>query len=107
MQLRKIRHGNLLIFLILRSQLVYKTKYKTNGEVNHFKARLGVEGYKQKPCINYFEVFAHVVRLDTICMIIFLTAQNNWKKSSNGCKSVFLNGELEQKVYVEQPQDMW
>jgi hypothetical protein len=53
---------------------VYKTKYKPNGEIDHYKARLVAKGYKQKPCIDYFEVFAPVARLDTIRMIISLSA---------------------------------
>ena len=56
---------------------VYKTKYKTNGEVNRFKARLVTKGYKQKPCIDYFDVLALVARLDVVYMIISLNTQNN------------------------------
>lgn len=58
---------------------MYKTKYISNGEINHFKARFMAKGYKQKLYINYFEVFAHVARLDTIRMLISISAQNSWK----------------------------
>ncbi|CAL8994927.1 unnamed protein product, partial [Prunus brigantina] len=51
---------------------VYKTKYKPNGDVDRFKARLVAKGYKQKPGIDYFEVFAPVARLDTVRMVISL-----------------------------------
>ena len=49
---------------------VYKVKYKPDGKVDWFKTRLVAKGYKQKPGIDYFEVFALVARLDTIRMII-------------------------------------
>lgn len=41
-----------------------------------FKARLVAKGYKQKSHIDYFEVFAPIARLDTVCMIISLVVQN-------------------------------
>ena len=82
---------------------MYKTKYKPSGEIDHFKARLVAKGYKQKPGIYYFEVFAPVARLDTIRMLISLSAQNNWKIHQMDVKSAFLNGTLEEEVYVEQP----
>ena len=50
----------------IRVKWVYKTKYKSNGEIDCFKARLVAKGYKQKSSIDYFEVFALVARLDTI-----------------------------------------
>ena len=83
---------------------VYKTKYQPNGQVDRYKARLVVKGYKQKPGIDYFEVFAPVARMDTIRMILALTAQNHWKIHQMDVKSAFLNGVLEEEVYVEQPQ---
>jgi hypothetical protein len=82
---------------------VYKTKYKPSGEIDRYKARLVAKGYKQKPGIDYFEVFAPVARLDTIHMLMSLSAQNNWKIHQMDVKSAFLNGTLEEEVYVEQP----
>ncbi|CAL9006618.1 unnamed protein product, partial [Prunus brigantina] len=82
---------------------VYKTKYKPNGDVDRFKARLVAKGYKQKPGIDYFEVFALVARLDTVRMVISLAAHNAWKIFQMDVKSAFLNGTLEEEVYLEQP----
>ncbi|RDY12321.1 hypothetical protein CR513_02911, partial [Mucuna pruriens] len=79
-------------------KLLYKKNYNPNGKIDHYRAKLVVKGYKQKPGINYFEVFA----LDTIHMIISLLAQNNWKIYQMDIKSSFLNGILEE-VYVEKP----
>ena len=81
---------------------VYKTKFKLSEEVDKYKVKLVVKEYKQKPGIDYFEVFAPIVRLDTICMIISLTAQNNWRIYQIDIKSGFLNGVLNEDMYVEQ-----
>ena len=54
---------------------VYKTKYKHDGNVHRFKARLIAKGHKQKLGIDYFEFFAPIARLNTVCMIIALAAQ--------------------------------
>ena len=68
---------------------VYKTKYKLDGKVDRFKARLVAKGYKQKLSIDYFEVFAPIARLDTICMIIALAAQKKVETSQNGLEVSF------------------
>ena len=60
-----------------------------------FKAILVVKGHKQKPYIDYFEVFTPVAKLDTIRMIIALEAQKMWKIHQMDVKSIFLNGVLE------------
>ncbi|CAM8908234.1 unnamed protein product [Rhodiola kirilowii] len=82
---------------------VYKTKYRPNSQVDQLKARLVVKGYRQKPGIDYFEVFAPVAIMDTIRMIIALATQNRWKKHQMDVKSAFLNKVLEEEVYVNQP----
>lgn len=81
---------------------VYKTKRNAKGEIERHKARLVAKGYSQKAGIDYDEVFAHVARLETIRLIISLAAQNKWKIFQMDVKSAFLNGFLEEEVYIEQ-----
>ncbi|KAG9446373.1 hypothetical protein H6P81_012501 [Aristolochia fimbriata] len=82
---------------------VYKTKYQSNGEIDKLKARLVVKGYRQKMGIDYFEVFAPVARLDTVRMILSLAAQMKWTTYQMDVQSAFLNGFLDEEVYVDQP----
>lgn len=82
---------------------VYKTKLNLDGSVQKNKARLVAKGYAQKPGIDYNETFAPMARLDTIRTLIALAAKNNWKLYQLDVKSSFLNGVLEEKVYVDQP----
>ena len=64
------------------------------------KARLVGKGYNQKTAIDYDEVFAPVACLETIRFS--LAAQHKWRIHQMDMKSAFLNGVLENKVYIEQ-----
>lgn len=83
---------------------VYKEKKNAKGDVERYKARLVAKGYSQRQGIDYDEVFAPVTHLETIRLIISLAAQNEWKIYQMDVKSAFLNGFLEEEVYIEQPQ---
>jgi len=61
------------------------------------------KGYKQEHGVDYTEVFAPVARHDTIRMIIAVAAQNLWPIFQLDVKSAFLNGYLEEEVFIEQP----
>jgi hypothetical protein len=82
---------------------VFKAKKNAKGEIERYKARLVVKGYSQRPGIDYGEVFAPITLLETIRMVISLAAQNKWKIYQMDVKSAFLNGILEEEIYVEQP----
>ena len=82
---------------------VYKLKKNAKGEVERYKARLVVKGYSRRQGIDYDEVFAPVARLETIRLLISLVAQNQWRIFQMDVKSAFLNGYLEEELYVEQP----
>ncbi|KAJ1691007.1 hypothetical protein LUZ63_015162 [Rhynchospora breviuscula] len=82
---------------------VYKKKMNAQGKVERYKARLVAKGYRQKAGIDYDEVFAPVARMETIRLLISLAAQFKWSIYQMDVKSAFLNGVLEEEVFVEQP----
>ena len=89
---------------IIGVKWVYKTKLNSDGSIQSYKARLIVKGYLQQCGIAYNETFAPIARLDTIRVLIALAAQNKWKIHQLDVKSAFLNGYLEEEIYVEQPR---
>ena len=82
---------------------IYKTKRNAQDEIEKHKARLVVKVYKQKYGIDYQDVFAPVPRLETIRLILAFAAQNNWNLFQMDVKSEFLNGYLQEEVYIDQP----
>jgi Reverse transcriptase (RNA-dependent DNA polymerase) len=82
---------------------VFKKKMNPQDEIERYKSRLVVKGYRQKADIDYDEVFAPVARMETIRLLISVAAQSEWSIYQMDVKSAFLNRVLEVEVYVEQP----
>eukprot|EP00253_Pinus_taeda_P004464 PITA_04464 len=82
---------------------VYKVKYKTDGTLDKYKARLVARGFSQKEGIDYEETFAPTAKMSTIQLVLALAAQFNWKVHQMDVKSAFLNGDLQEEFYMTQP----
>lgn len=65
--------------------------------------RLVFKGYSQVEGIHFEETFAPIARIESIRMFLVLSAYKNFKVYQMDVKSAFLNGELEEEVYIEQP----
>ncbi|KAD5507479.1 hypothetical protein E3N88_15182 [Mikania micrantha] len=83
---------------------VFKLKRDADGKPVKHKARLVAKGYVQKQGIDFEEAFAPVARMETIRLLLALSASRGWEVHHLDVKSAFLNGELEEEVYVNQPE---
>ena len=80
---------------------MYKTKYNVEGKIDRYKTWLVVKGYKQQYGKDYDETYALVARMETMHVVITITAQHKWKLYQMDVKSTFFNGVLKEEVYVE------
>jgi hypothetical protein len=81
----------------------YDEAYAADGSVEKYKARFVAKGLSHVEGVDYDEIFAPVARYTSICTIIALATSMGWKLHQMDAKTVFLNGEIEEEVYIEQP----
>ena len=88
---------------IVGTERVFKNKFNEYVKVIRNKERLVCKGYAQVEGNNFEETFAPVARLEEIIMFLAFSCYKNFKVYQMDIKSSFLNGKLEQEVYIEQP----
>ena len=84
---------------------IFKNKSDEHGTVIRNKSRLVAQGYTQVEGIDLDETFAPVARLESIRILLAIASHLNFKLYQMDVKSAFLNGMLQEEVYVEQPKD--
>eukprot|EP00253_Pinus_taeda_P026450 PITA_26450 len=88
---------------VIGRKWIFKNKLNENGEVIRNKARVVCKGYAQQEGIYFEETFAPIARLEAIRMFLALSSFQKFKVFQMDVKSTFLNGDLEEEVYIEQP----
>jgi hypothetical protein len=83
---------------------VFKIKHGVDGEVECYKARLVARGFTQTFGVDYNETFAHVAKFVSIRCNLALVAIEDMEIHQMDVKTTFLNGDLEEEIYMEQPE---
>jgi len=89
---------------VVTSRWLYKIKHAADGSVEKYKSRFVACGFTQKEGIDYDETFTPVSKYATIRTIISGAAVFRWKLHQMDVKTTFLNGKIEEEVYIEQPE---
>nr|GEU31573.1 retrovirus-related Pol polyprotein from transposon TNT 1-94 [Tanacetum cinerariifolium] len=88
---------------IIGTKWVYRNKLNENEVVSRNKARLVFHGYNQQEGIDYGETYAPVARLESISILLAYACALDFKLFQMDVKSAFLNGVINEEVYVAQP----
>jgi hypothetical protein len=89
---------------VVSSKWTYKIKHAAVESIEKHKSRFVARGFSQKEGIDYEETFAPVAIYTSIRTILALEAKMKWKLHQMDVKTTFLNGVIEEEVYIEQPQ---
>jgi transposase InsO family protein len=88
---------------VIGTRWVFRNKLDEEGKVIRNKARLVAQGYNQQEGIDYDETYAPVARLEAIRILLAYASHKCFKLFQMDVKSAFLNGYLNEEVYVHQP----
>ena len=89
---------------VVSSKWIYKIKHAADGSIEKYKARFVARGFSQKEGIYYEDTFAPVARYTSIRTIMALASMMKWNLHQMDVKTTFLNGVIEEEVYIEHPQ---
>ena len=86
------------------SKWVFKAKFVYDGSPLKYKARLVAKGYSQVHGIDYNETFVPVAKMDSIRLALAIVALKQWEVHHMDVKCAFLNGDLTEDIYMQQPE---
>jgi len=89
---------------VIGCKWVFIRKYNSDGSIQTFKERLVARSFIQKEWINYLYTYAMVAYIASIRVLLALSSIYNLYLHQMDVKTTFLNGELNDKVYIEQPE---
>src|SRR4051812_6356597 len=87
----------------IRCKWVFNKKLRPDGTIDKYKARLVAKGYTQKEGEEFFDNCSPVARLTTIRVLLSLAASYGLLVHQMDVKTAFLNGELKEEIYMDQP----
>ena len=82
---------------------VFIVKFNPDGSIVRLKACLVAKGYAQTFGVDYSDTFSHVVKLTSVHLFISIATSYDWDLHRLGIRNAFLDGDIQEEVYMEQP----
>ena len=86
------------------SKWTYRYKFNGDGDITKHRARLVAQGFSQQPGIDFNETHAPVARFESFRIILALAASEDWDIEQVDIKSAYLNGHLDEEIFMRQPE---
>ena len=83
---------------------MFKKKKNVEGKVEKYKAWLVAKGYSQVPGIDFGDIFSPVVKVTSIILLLSVAAAFDFEVEQMDVKTAFLHGDLEEEIYMKQPE---
>ena len=89
---------------LLSSKWVFKRKLKVDRLINEYKERIVIKGYKQIEGLDYFDTYSPMTRINFIRIVLAIVALRNLEVYQMDVKIVFINGDLDEEIYIEKSE---
>ena len=88
---------------LVQCKWVFQNKVAADGSTYKCKARMAEIVFSQVQGVDYHETFAPVAKMDSICLVLAISASKHWEVHHMDVKSSFLHGNIHEKIYMKNP----
>ena len=91
---------------IIGYKWVFRVKENVNGSINKYKAHFVAKGFHQDHGFNFHETLCPVIKRVTMCLILTIVVSHRWKLFHLDVNKAFLNGLMDETIYMHQPSGL-